>query len=218
MGGMDVTGAEERGLVEGLLSAYAGGVFPMAEPEGGGIHWFDPPVRGVIGLHDGGLRVSRSLRQRVRQGRFEITANQAFGAVIRACSRASSREDGCWIDARIISWYEALHRAGHAHSVEAWRGGELVGGLYGVSLRGLFAGESMFSDPDKDGTDASKVCLVHLWEALRGAGYAALDCQFWTAHLGRLGCVEIGRADYQRLLWAALARAPRDAFGTRCWT
>ncbi len=195
-----------------LLSAYVEGVFPMADGAGG-IGWYEPARRGVIGLHAGGLRVTRSLRQRVRNAGFVITTNRAFGEVIRACAkrRPGQGAEESWIDGRITRWYEGLHALGDAHSVEAWRADgtgahHVVGGLYGVSLRGLFAGESMFSRPDHGGRDASKVCLYHLWHHLRARGYAVLDCQFWTPHLGSLGAVEISRADYRRLLWAALSR------------
>lgn len=198
------------GVVEGLLAAYAAGVFPMGcEDAAGGVVWCDPPRRGVIGLHDGGLRVSRSLRRRIASGRFRVTVDRAFGDVVRWCSRPGGDAAERWIVGPIPAWYGALHRAGHAHSVEAWLGDELVGGLYGVTLRGLFAGESMFSRPDAGGTDASKVCLVSLWGWLRAAGYVALDCQFWTPHLGRMGCVEIARRDYRRLLWSALGAGAR---------
>ena len=198
---------ETRGVFEGLLGAYAEGLFPMAGPDGR-IGWYDPDPRGIFGLEEGGLRVSRSLRQRVRAvGRFEVTCDHAFGAVIRACAepRADQEDEGTWIDDRIVGAYTALFEAGHAHSIEAWRGGELVGGLYGVHLRGLFAGESMFSRPDAGGTDASKVCLVHLWHHLRGMGAVVLDTQFWTPHLGRLGCVEVSRSDYRGLLRTAMS-------------
>ncbi len=193
-----------------LLDAYAEGLFPMGEP-GGALHWFDPDPRGVIPLEPGGLRVSRSLRQRVRSGAFEVTSDEAFGAVIRACAAPRPGRDGgeTWIDERIIALYEALHQRGHAHSVEAWvrdasGARTLVGGLYGVHLRGLFAGESMFSRPEAGGTDASKVCLAHLVAHLREHGFTLLDTQFQNDHLQRLGCVEIPRAAYRRRLEAAL--------------
>lgn len=191
-----------------ILDLYARGLFPMAEP-GGEIYLYDPDPRAIIPLDNGGLRVPRSLRQRVRSGRFTITTDRAFGRVIRAC--AAPRDDqpeGTWIDERIIAIYEDLHAAGHAHSVEAWLGGaapdaRLVGGLYGVHLGGLFAGESMFSRPDLGGTDASKVCLVHLWHHIRGRGFTLLDAQFINPHLVRLGAVEISRGEYLRRLGRA---------------
>lgn len=215
-------------VVIGLLNAYAQGVFPMADPEsgpetetgpgpgsGGSIGWYDPDPRGILPLRDGGLRVSRSLRGRVRADRFRVTTDTAFGAVIRACAAPRSDPDnGCWIDDRIIDAYERLHEAGHAHSIEAWldpgrepgcpdRPARLVGGLYGVHLGGLFAGESMFSRPDLGGTDASKVCLVWLWHHLRARGFTLLDTQFTTDHVRTLGGIEISRTDYH----ARLARA-----------
>jgi len=223
---------DDRAVAEMLLNAYAQGLFPMAEP-GGEIYLFDPDPRGVIPLdrpvNGGGLRVPRSLRQRVRSGRFAITTDRAFSDVIRACATPRPGEpDGSWIDGRIIAMYEALHRLGFAHSVEAWlmpdpRGAPgsspvgrasrlpdpptLVGGLYGVHLRGLFAGESMFSRPDLGGTDASKVCLVHLWRHLRARGFTLLDTQFTTPHLERLGVVEISREAYHSQLKQAMDRA-----------
>ncbi len=202
-------------VVAGLLEGYAQGVFPMAEP-GGAVYWYDPDPRGIIPLdrpvNGGGIRIGRSLRARVRSGRFRITTDTAFDAVIRACAarRAGQDPGASWIDGRIIDAYTRLHDAGHAHSVEAWLDGTdgrpvLVGGLYGVRLGGLFAGESMFSRPDLGGTDASKVCLVWLWFHLRRLGFVVLDTQFMTDHLRSLGGVEIPRAAYHALLAAALA-------------
>ncbi|MBX3322184.1 MAG: leucyl/phenylalanyl-tRNA--protein transferase [Phycisphaeraceae bacterium] len=186
-------------IVRAILAAYAQGLFPMADPDSGEIHWFDPPVRGIIPLDD--FRISRSLAQRVRSRRFAITADTAFDAVIEACSRPRAGPGGeTWIDHRIRNAYSMLHRAGHAHSVEAWltteQGPILVGGLYGVALGGLFAGESMFSRPDLGGTDASKVCLVHLVAHLRRRGYTLLDTQFTNPHLVQFGCTQITRRAY----------------------
>ncbi len=204
---------------DGLLGAYAQGLFPMGEP-GGDIHWFDPDPRGVIPLGPGGLRVSRSLRQRVRSGVFEVTSDEAFGRVIRACAAPRPGRDGgeTWIDEPIVAVYGALHARGHAHSVEAWTrrcdgSRALVGGLYGVHLGGLFAGESMFSRPELGGTDASKVCLVHLVAHLRARGFTLLDTQFQNDHLARLGCVEIPRDDYLSQLESAISiNPPWDGF------
>ncbi len=220
-------------IIATILGVYAEGQFPMAHPDGA-VYLYDPDPRGVIPLDDGALRVSRSLRQRVRSGRFRITTDRAFGQVIRACAEprpipadedeadasgaeASEAEDCTWISEDLIQIYEALHLAGHAHSIEAWLdlpGDEasdqstakptLVGGLYGVHLRGLFAGESMFSRPSLGGTDASKVCLVHLWHHLRARGFTLLDTQFTTPHLERLGAIEIGREVYKARLTEAL--------------
>lgn len=216
-------------IITTILGVYAEGQFPMAHPDGA-IYLYDPDPRGIIPLDDGALRVSRSLRQRVKSGRFRITTDRAFGEVIRACAEprpipadedeadASEAEDCTWISEDLIQIYEALHRAGHAHSIEAWLdvpGDEasdhstvkptLVGGLYGVHLQGLFAGESMFSRPSLGGTDASKVCLVHLWHHLRARGFTLLDTQFTTPHLERLGAIEIGREEYKERLIRARA-------------
>lgn len=177
-----------------LVRAYASGVFPMDVD--GEIRWFSPDPRCVIPLER--FRVSRSLRQRVRQGAFEIRIDSDFAAVIRACAE---RPVGTWISDEIIDAYTALHRLGLAHSIEAYANGELAGGLYGVSLRGAFFGESMFHHQ----TDASKVALVHLVDRMRGRGMSLLDVQWPTAHLLRFGAVEIPREEYLRRLSAAIA-------------
>ena len=176
------------------------------------------PLDGDENTPDG-IRVSRSLRATLRDvnrsGRFRVTSDAAFGDVIRACARPRCGQSGdaSWIDGRIIDAYERLHAAGFAHSVEAWIDPEpddedaepvLVGGLYGVHLWGLFAGESMFSRPDLGGTDASKVCLVALWRHMRARGCTLLDTQFMTDHLRSLGGEEISRDAYHERLAAAL--------------
>lgn len=199
-----------------VLQAYAAGIFPMADPDTGDIGWYDPPTRGIIPLVDAALRTPRSLRQRVRSARFAVTTNTAFEHVIAACAQPRPGQDdtATWIDPQIRRLYTHLHAHGHAHSIEAWRSDDaghpqLVGGLYGVAHRGLFAGESMFSRPNLGGTDASKVCLVHLWHHLRARGYALLDCQFWTPHLATLGCIEITRDEYHAQLARAMDITPR---------
>ena len=185
---------------EGLLRAYAVGLFPMAEgrhdPR---LYWIDPDVRGVIPLD--GFHVPRRLARTVRQDRFEVRADGAFGEVIRACAAPGCGREATWINNQIITLYEALHRMGNAHSVECWVEGAVVGGLYGVSIGGAFFGESMFSHA----TDASKVALVHLVARLKRGGYRLLDAQFVTDHLRRFGAVEIPRAAYRRMLAEALA-------------
>ncbi len=185
---------------EGLLRAYAVGLFPMAEgrhdPR---LYWIDPDVRGVIPLD--GFHVPRRLARTVRQDRFEVRADGAFGEVIRACAAPGRGREATWINNQIITLYEALHRMGNAHSVECWVEGAVVGGLYGVSIGGAFFGESMFSHA----TDASKVALVHLVARLKRGGYRLLDAQFVTDHLRRFGAVEIPRAAYRRMLAEALA-------------
>jgi leucyl/phenylalanyl-tRNA--protein transferase len=199
-----------------MLDAYRRGWFPMADPRTGAIGWYDPDPRGVIPIERGdaagAFRVPASLAQRVRSGRFVVTCDAAFGRVIRACAqpRPEQGQPESWIDGRIVAAYETLHEAGHAHSVEAWRVREdtgelvLVGGLYGVAVGGLFAGESMFSRPSLGGTDASKVCLVHLVAHLRRRGFTLLDTQFVNDHLLQFGCTEIARSEYRRRLARAI--------------
>jgi leucyl/phenylalanyl-tRNA--protein transferase len=197
--------ADEHGLVGigadlepgTLLSAYRHGLFPMPISGRRPIGWWSPDPRGVLPLD--GLRVSRSLRRSLR--RYEVHVDRAFDEVVVGC--ADPTRDGGWITADIRSAYGRLHRLGWAHSVEAWdiETGELAGGLYGVQIAGLFAGESMF----QRGVDASKVALVGLVERLRAAGAVLLDVQWQTDHLASLGAVEVPRADYLGLLADALA-------------
>lgn len=183
-----------------LISAYAQGVFPMAH-EDGRILWFDPDPRAVLPLER--FHASRRLLRTVRQGGFDVRVDTAFTAVMRACAANTPDREETWINDELIAAYTRLHQLGFAHSVEAWQGGKLVGGLYGVGLRGLFAGESMFSLV----TDASKVALVHLVWRLRAGGFRLLDVQFLTEHLRRFGAVEISQAEYKRLLAQALSTA-----------
>lgn len=176
-----------------LLEAYRCGLFPM--PGGDGmVHWWSPQRRGVLPL--GGLRVSRSLRRAARD--FEVRVDSAFDEVLDAC--ADSGRDGDWIDDEVIAAYSALHALGWAHSVETWRDGRLVGGLYGVCIGGLFAGESMFHRV----TDASKVALVGLVDLLGPGSGRLLDVQWSTDHLASLGVVEIDRSVYLHRLERAL--------------
>ena len=182
-----------------LLSGYANGWFPMAV-EGGDIRWFSPDPRGIIPLES--FHVSRRLARLHRQGHFEIAVNRDFAAVIRACAETDRDPDdpGSWISEEIIRSYSALHHRGYAHSVEAWRNGRLVGGLYGVALGAAFFGESMFHRE----TDASKVTLVSLVERLRARGFALLDTQWVTPHLEQFGAVEIAKDDYLARLAQAI--------------
>ena len=183
-----------------LLGAYAAGVFPMAEsaddPE---LFWVDPHHRGILPLD--AFHVPRRLRRVLRQGRFAVNCDTAFEAVIHGCAEASETRPNTWINEEIVRLYSELCERGAAHSVECWRDGILVGGLYGVSIGAAFFGESMFSRE----TDASKVALVHLVARLRAGGYRLLDTQFLTPHLARFGGIEISRARYHRLLASALA-------------
>ncbi|GAA3636534.1 leucyl/phenylalanyl-tRNA--protein transferase [Microlunatus ginsengisoli] len=186
-----------------VLTAYRHGVFPM--PTGGAMGWYSPMERGILPLDR--LRVTRSLRTSAR--RFEIRIDTAFDAVLAACGDPA-RPHG-WIDGDIRRVYRELHRAGIVHSVEAWTAdGELAGGLYGVGIAGLFAGESMFHRPDI-GRDASKVALIVLVERLSEGGHRRLlDVQWQTPHLESLGAIEVPRADYLRRLEQALAMPPPE--------
>jgi leucyl/phenylalanyl-tRNA--protein transferase len=181
--------------LDDVLLAYASGWFPMADDEGR-IRWYSPDPRGIIPLD--AVHVPKRLARTLRQNAFEVRFDTAFGEVIRAC--ADDREEGTWITREIIDTYVALHREGLAHSVEAWLGGELAGGLYGVALRGAFFGESMFHRV----TDASKVALISLTEHLRRRGYFLLDVQWVTPHLETFGAVEISRREYLRRLKLAI--------------
>lgn len=184
--------------VDLLLSAYASGWFPMAVGSGD-IRWFSPDPRGILPLDT--FHVPRRLERTLRGGGFRIEVNQRFETVIRACAEADRGDDGgTWIDDEILDSYCALHEAGYAHSVEAWHGGRLAGGLYGVALGGAFFGESMFHHE----TDASKVALVGLVDRLRTRGFTLLDTQWTTPHLEQFGAIEIPRSRYLRMLSAAI--------------
>lgn len=185
-----------------LLRAYAVGIFPMAEsrldPE---IHWIDPDLRGVLPLND--FHVPRRLRRTLRSRIFQVRVDTAFAEVIRACATPAADRKDTWINPTIETLYAELHRMGFAHSVEAWRDGTLVGGLYGVSLGAAFFGESMFSRMP----DASKIALVHLVYLLRAGDFQLLDTQFKTPHLQQFGVIEIPREMY-RLQLARAVRTP----------
>lgn len=183
-----------------LLRAYAAGVFPMADDRrAADVFWVDPDRRGIIPLD--GFHIPRSLKKTLRRGPFAVTVDRAFPDVIAACARAAPGRENTWINAGIERACTRLHRAGHAHSVECWAAGRLVGGLYGVRLAGAFFGESMFSRA----SDASKVALVHLVARLIVGRFRLLDTQFFTDHLRRFGATEIPRAVYRGLLASALA-------------
>lgn len=187
-----------------LLRAYAVGLFPMAPAaDSDELHWFDPDPRGILPLDR--FHVPQRLRRTVRSGRFLVEIDRDFGGVVAACGEATPTRPETWISEDIKRLYTELHGLGAAHSVEVRREGQLVGGLYGVSLAGAFFGESMFSRE----TDASKVALVHLVARLRAAGYVLLDTQFVTDHLSRFGARTITRREYRRLLGQALQRECR---------
>jgi leucyl/phenylalanyl-tRNA--protein transferase len=167
------------------------------------VFWVRPETRGIIPLE--GFHVPKSLRKVVRQGRFEITYDRDFQGVIQGCGESRDERKSTWINAPIREAYGRLFERGHCHSVEAWRGGRLVGGLYGVTLGRAFFGESMFSRE----RDASKVCLVHLVERLRERGFVLLDTQFTTPHLKQFGAVDVPRPRYEKLLEEALTGQAR---------
>jgi len=191
-----------------LLRAYAAGIFPMAEtaddPE---VFWVDPEQRGILPLD--AFHLPRRLARTLRQDVFDVRCDADFEAVVRGCAAPTPERPKTWINEEIVRLYAALHRLGFAHSVETWRGGELVGGLYGVALGAAFFGESMYSRV----SDASKVALAQLVARLRLGGFRLLDTQFVTDHLQQFGAVEISRAQYHRRLTAAIqlkAYLPRE--------
>ncbi len=182
-----------------VLRAYRAGLFPMAETRRGNrLYWLDPERRGVLPLDR--FHAPRRLLRTVRSGPYTVTSDQDFRDVIAACATSAPGREDTWINPDIERLFSALHQQGHAHSVECWLEGVLVGGLYGVSLGGAFFGESMFSRA----RDASKVALVHLVARLRAGGYQLLDTQFTTSHLEQFGTEEVPRDDYKRLLAAAV--------------
>lgn len=213
--------SRRRSIVDEALALYKQGWFLMAKDEvdwqeAGAparddeehdhhsiAEWVQPTIRGLIPL-DERFHIPASLSRRVRSGRFEVTCDQAFSEVIRACAKSAPGRETTWLNEDIIALFEMFHMEGHAHSVEAWRieSGTrvLVGGLYGVALGRVFAGEAMFSFPELGGTDASKVCLVHLVENLRAMGFVALDAQMANPHLQQFGLYTIPAEEYQRLL------------------
>ena len=180
------------------MRAYSIGIFPMASRRSDPtVHWVAPTMRGILPLTD--FHVSRRLRRTVRQNPFEMRCDSAFDQVIEACAAPRPGHPETWINPQIARVFCELHALGHAHSVEAWHDGRLVGGLYGLALGGAFFGESMFSHA----TDASKVALVHLVARLRIGGFALLDIQFVTDHLRQFGAIEVPAARYLQLLEAA---------------
>lgn len=197
--------------VDLLLRAYASGVFPMAEsaddPE---VFWVQPELRGVIPLDT--FHVPRSLAKVIRSGRFEIRLDYDFEGIIAGCATAREGRPSTWINEPIREAYGELYARGHCHTVEAWRDGMLVGGLYGVTLGRAFFGESMFSFE----RDASKVCLASLVEHLKRQGFILLDTQFTTEHLVRFGAIDVPRKKYEVLLSEALKDKPAQFLnGTR---
>lgn len=211
-------------LIEALLNAYRQGAFPMADPNTGAVAFYTAPMRGIFPIAPanplGSFHIPRSLRRRLNADWFDIRCDTAFVDVVRACAEPRPNDPETWINDDILSWFTALHKVGVAHSVEAWRRDpttgidHLVGGVYGLTLGGAFCGESMFSRPRPrlaagvqhtlDGTDASKVCLVHLVNHLKHRGYTLFDTQLVNSHIAQFGCVEITHDDYLRRLEAAM--------------
>jgi leucyl/phenylalanyl-tRNA--protein transferase len=177
-----------------LVDAYSSGIFPWFDDDWP-ICWWSPDPRAIFELDE--FRVSRRLARTIRSGKFRITIDQAFGDVMRGCA---DRAEGSWVTSSMIAAYERLHRLGIAHSVEAWHGDRLGGGLYGVALGGFFAGESMFTRV----TDGSKAALAFTVDHLKKRGYELFDTQFVTEHTKRMGAVEIPRRDYLKRLQHAL--------------
>jgi leucyl/phenylalanyl-tRNA--protein transferase len=178
-----------------LLRAYSRGIFPWFD-QNTPILWWSPDPRAIIELN--GLHVSHRLARTIRSEKFQVTINQAFGAVVRGCGER--RTEGTWITPEMVAAYERFHELGHAHSIEAWHGDELGGGLYGVAVGGLFAGESMFTRT----RDASKVCLAWVVQRLKERGFTLFDVQLLTPHTSRMGAIEIPRLDYLRRLATAI--------------
>jgi len=195
--------ADEDGLVAvggdlkpgTLLLAYSNGIFPWTTHP---VTWWSPDPRAVIPI--GGVHVSRSLRRDMRRAPFTLTFDGDFRRVMEGCAASRPGREKTWISPQFISAYTRLHALGYAHSVEVWRGEALAGGLYGVSIGGFFAGESMFSEE----RSASKAALVAMEERLRTCGFVLFDVQMMTAHLQSMGAVEVPRADYLALLGSAV--------------
>jgi leucyl/phenylalanyl-tRNA--protein transferase len=207
----DPAQADANGLVaiggdfspERLLAAYRAGIFPWSVKP---ITWWSPDPRGVLELEE--FHISESLAKFRRKGVYEVTLNRAFREVMQACAAPDPKRGGTWITGEFIAAYTRLHELGHAHSVECWRDGKLVGGIYGVAVGGLFAGESMFHRAD----NASKVALCRLVEQLRARGYELLDIQMVTAATKPFGARTILRAEYLQRLGRAVKRECK--FGT----
>ena len=190
--------------VDLMLRAYRAGLFPMAETrKGDRLYWLDPEKRGVLPLE--GFHLPRRLARTVLSNSFAVTVDQDFAGTIAGCASPAPGRDDTWINPQIERLFSELYRLGHAHSVESRQGGQLVGGLYGVAIGGVFFGESMFSFA----RDASKVALVHLVARLRLGGFRLLDTQFVTAHLAQFGAEELVREEYKTQLNQALA-APAE--------
>ncbi len=206
--------AEDAAVTASLLDIYWRGWFPMADGESGEVGLYEPKKRGAIWLRGELKAPPRSLRQRVVSGRFVVTSDVAFERVMRECASPRPGRETTWLNEEIMRVFGCAHRAGCAHSVEAWvrqedgTRGELVGGLYGLIVSGVFAGESMFCRPEAGGTDASKVCLVHLIRHLVRRGFLLLDAQMMSPNIKMMGGVEITTAVYRKALLKSASTAP----------
>ena len=186
-----------------LIKAYSAGIFPMAEEkENEKIFWVDPKLRGIFPLHS--IHIPKSLIKKIKKTPFKITFNKDFFQVINSCAAITKNRSSTWINKEIISTYYKLFQEGFAHSVEAWEKNKLVGGLYGVSIKGAFFGESMFSIA----SDSSKISLMYLICYLKKSGFHLLDTQFFTNHLSNFGAIEVSRDEYHKLLKEALKYNP----------
>ncbi len=183
-----------------LLNAYCQGIFPMHHPEEDAIYWYDPDPRAIIPLER--YHIPKRLQRTIKQGKFEIRLNTAFTKVMEKCAESTPKRKGTWINQELIELYTTLHTNGFAHSLEVYLEDSLVGGIYGVSVGGFFAGESMFSCI----RDSSKVALVTLIQLLRKCNFVLFDVQFITPHLKQFGTIEISREVYQQHLADALSR------------
>ena len=181
-----------------LLDAYRHGIFPWPVYPQDPMLWWSPDPRAIIPLE--GLHISRRLQRTLRAKKFRITCNEAFRDVVHGCATSQDRKFNTWITDDMIAAYTKMHQLGHAHSLEVWHEGQLVGGTYGLAIGGLFAAESMFYLV----RDASKVALVHLVEHLHTSGYTLLDVQQWTPHTGSMGAIEISRSEYLTRLAVAV--------------
>lgn len=209
-------GVRERQIVGEVLRLYSQGWFPMAEGPDQAVEWVQPEERALLPIEQEAFHISRSLRKTLRrtpaEGGFIVRCDTAFGQVIRACGEPRPGREQTWLSPDIIAIFELLHAAGIAHSVECWRPSEnlgperLVGGVYGLAIGGVFAGESMFSRPELGGTDASKVALVHLIHHVRRRGFSIFDAQLVNPHLEQFGVYEVPREEYLQRLEIEAAR------------
>ena len=189
-----------------LLDGYRNGIFPWPTHGDAPMLWWSPDPRAVLPLD--GLYVSSRLERRLRNHALTVSFDEAFDSVIRSCGTGPGRELGTWLTPEMIDAYNELHTLGHAHSVEVWQGGELVGGVYGVAIGAFFSAESMFHRT----RDGSKMALFHLVVQLRRRRFELLDVQQWTPHTGRMGVVEISRREYLKRLKLAVD-LPRSFLG-----